>query len=155
MSNKSDRITAFWNNFLAEAKLDSDTTYHDAFYFGANKELANDLLDLVLSGAKTATTSAVPCYEAEGEVMPQVGDYSIVTDWDGEPRCVIRTTMTTILPFNEMTYDICKREGEDECLETWVEGHRRFLSQDAQACGYVYSEDMPVLFEDFEVVYKK
>lgn len=155
MIKNSEKVTAFWNAFLSEAQLDANTTYHEAFYFGADKELANSLLALVLSGVKTATTSAVPCYEAEGEPMPQPGDYSIVTDWDGTPYCVIRTTQTTILPFNEMTYDICKREGEDTCLETWIEGHRRFLSQDAKMCGYVFSEDMPVLFEDFEVVYKK
>ena len=85
--------------------------------------------------------------------MPRVGDFSTVTDWDGAPHCVIQTTAVTVLPFNEMTFDICKREGEDECLETWVSGHRRFFEEESVAMGYVFTEDIPVVFEDFEVVY--
>ena len=44
--------------------------------------------------------------------------------------------------------------GEDECLETWQEAHRRFFTQDGDEMGYAFTEDMPVLFEDFEVVYQ-
>lgn len=148
-------IKSFWQEFLAEESLNPSIRYYDAFYFGGNEALADELLALVLEGKKTATTSAVLSYEAEGLPMPKVGDYSVVTNWAGEPYCVIQTTAVMVLPFNEMTFEICKREGEDECLETWVEGHRRFLSQDARDNGYAFSEDMPVVFEDFDVVYKK
>jgi len=78
-----------------------------------------------------------------------------ITDWDGMPHCVIRITAVTILPFNEVTFDIAKREGEDECLETWQEGHRRFFKEDGEIEGYEFSEDMPVVFQDFEAVYTK
>lgn len=149
-----NEVEEFWKRFLSEKQLNQNTKYLEAFHFEATKEGANSLLDLVLSGQKRATASSVPAWIIEGR-KPKVGDYSIVTDWDGRPRCVIRTVQTTELPFCEMTYDICKREGEDECLETWQQNHRTFFAADAKELGYEFNEDMMVLFEDFEVVYSE
>lgn len=147
-------VEAFWKQFLEDTGRDPETKYYDSFHFCLDEKWANELLHLVLIGQKRATSSSVPVYEAEGERLPEVGDMSVVTDWDGNPHCVIRTTGVTILPFREMTYDICKREGEDECLETWREGHIRFFTEDCAQAGVTFTEDMPVLFEDFEVIYK-
>lgn len=49
--------------------------------------------------------------------MHKVGDYTIVTDFLNIPKCIIQTTKITIIPFKEMTYEICQREGENENLE--------------------------------------
>ena len=146
-------VAEFWRRFLAETGRDGATEYMDCYNFCATEELANELLSLVLSGQKCATSSAVAAYEAEGERLPQVGDLCIVTDWDGKPGCVIETTAVTVLPFCEMTFEICSREGEDETLESWQEGHRRFFAEDARALGYEFSEEMAIVFEDFKVVY--
>lgn len=62
------------------------------------KKWANELLRLVLIGKKRATASSLLKYELDGQPIPRVGDLSIVTDWEGIPRCVIETTeVTTIL----------------------------------------------------------
>jgi len=146
-------IDAFWQEFLACANLDSNTQYYDCSHFHYTEEWANKLLQLVLLGQKTATTSSLLAYEHEGSEIPKAGNYSIVTDWDGTPHCVIKTTSVTILSFNEMTFDICKREGEDECLETWRDGHRDAFTEEGRELGYEFTEDMLVVFEDFEVVF--
>ena len=148
-----DKLTAFWNRFLESKNLPKDTTYATSFYFGAGEEMAKELLDLVLQGKKRATTSALPSFEAEGEKVPEVGDYIILTEFDGTPRCVAQDVAVLIKPFCEMTFDIVKREGEDECLETWQENHRKFFGMDAEALGYTFNENTLVVFEDFEVVY--
>jgi len=110
---------------------------------------------MVLSGQKRATASSLFSCENEIGNIPQAGDYSIVTDWDGIPRCVIQTTAVCILPFNEMTFEICQREGEDDSLESWQEGHRGFFNAEGEKLGYVFCETMPVVFEDFRVVFVK
>lgn len=143
----------FWQEFLLVNHKDSSTKYIDCFHFELSEKGANELLALVLSGTKQATASSLLAYEIEGIRIPQIGDYSIVTDWEGNPRCVIKTTAVTILPFNEITFDICKREGEDDTLESWQKGHRRFFTEDGKELGYEFSENMPVIFEDFKVVF--
>jgi uncharacterized protein YhfF len=147
-------VNEFWQEFLTSVNLDSETKYIECFHFDLTEEWANKLLALVLDGTKRATVSSLHYFEMTAGRLPQVGDYSIVTDWNGNPRCVIETTAVTVLPFNEMTFDICKREGEDDTLESWQEGHRHFFAEDGKAAGYEFSETMPVVFEDFEVVFK-
>ena len=53
------------------------------------------------------------------------------------------------------TYDIVKREGEDDNLESWRQGHIRFFTAEGKDLGYTFGEDMLVVFEDFEVVYQE
>lgn len=59
------------------------------------------------------------------------------------------------LPFKDMTFDMCKREGEDECLETWVDGHTKFFTNEGKELGYEFIPDMPIIFEDFKVIYSE
>lgn len=147
-------IDLFWRIFLEETGRDANTQYLECFHFDLNERSANELLALVLEGKKRATASSLYAFEAEGCEMPKPGSLSIVTDWDGEPHCVIETTAVTVLPFREITFSLCSREGEDDSLESWRRGHRRFFTEDGKALGYAFSEDMPVVFEDFEVVYR-
>lgn len=148
-------VEAFWEDFIKHTHKDRSVQYLESFYFDISKESANNLLDLVLKGKKQATASSLLVYETTDSKLPQIGDFSIVTNWDGDPQCVIETIAVTIIPFHEITYDICKREGEDECLETWQTGHRKFFETEGNSFGYTFTEDMPVVFEDFKVVYTK
>lgn len=147
-------VEAFWNSFLKETGRDNDTTYIDCFHFELTEQLANELLHLVLIGQKQATASSLWGYEIEGDKIPEVGDLYIITNWDGEPKCVIETTNVTILPYKDVTYDICKREGEDDSLESWRWGHEAFFRSEGEELGYNFTEEMPVIFEDFHVIYK-
>ena len=146
-------VNEFWQEFLIFTNLDNETKYIECFHFELNEELADKLLELVLLGIKKATASSLWSYEINNENIPKTGDYSIVTDWKGNPRCVIKTTTVTILPFNEITFDICKREGEDENLDSWQRGHKQFFTEEGKILGYEFCENMPVVFEDFEVVF--
>lgn len=148
-------INQFWHNFLIETEQDLNLLYIEAFHFELTETLANNLLALVLRGKKQATASSLLAYTKQNSRIPTVGDYYIVTDWNGLPHCVIQTTAVTILPFEAITYDICKREGEDDNLESWQSGHRMFFINEGKVLGYQFSEDMPVVFEDFKVVYRR
>ena len=150
-----NKIDLFWSRFLEEKGYDDSKKYLEAFHFELTEDLANELLSLVLEGKKKATSSSFKAYEKEGNNLPKIGDLSIVTDWDGNPRCIIETKNITIIPFKDITYDICSREGEDDSLESWREGHIRFFSNEGKEIGYEFTEDMLVVFEDFEVIYQE
>lgn len=42
-----------------------------------------------------------------------------MTSFDEKPFTVMKTTKISIVPFKNLTFDIVKREGEDETLEIW------------------------------------
>lgn len=154
-ANPMDKIQQFWNGFLKGTGRDPATPYYEAFHFELTERLANELLGLVLSGEKKATASSLKSFEIEGSPLPKPGDLSIVTDYHGNPRCVIETTAVTLIPFKDMTYDICKREGEDNTLESWRRGHQRFYEEEGKTLGYTFTEALLIVFEDFEMIYPK
>lgn len=151
----STTLNKFWENFVLKTNRDKDTRYIECFHFELTENLANELLRLVLIGEKQATSSSLLAYQIEGDRIPQVGDLSIVTDWQGTPKCVIETTNVMVTPFKDITFDICKREGEDDNLESWRKGHISFFSSEGAKLGYTFTEDMPVIFEDFKMVYSQ
>lgn len=67
---------------------------------------------------------------------------------------VAAAILTESIPFSDITYDICKREGQDATLESWVEGHAHFFKEDGKQLGYKFSYDVHMVFEDFKVVYQ-
>ena len=150
----NETLKSYWEGFLTETNLDKNTKCFEAFYFGYNEHTATELLKLVLEGTKTATTSCVYQYDLTNSPYPQVGNFSIVTDYFGNPKCIIETKNVLKIKFNEVTYDICKREGEDDTLESWQENHIKFFTEVGKDLGFEFAFDMYVLFEDFEVVYK-
>jgi uncharacterized protein YhfF len=80
--------------------------YPDAarWAFGDGPELANELLQLVVSGDKTATCGSYASYRQEQS--PLLGDYSVILDARGEPACVIRTLSLRLIRY-------CDRQRRD------------------------------------------
>ena len=147
-------IEAYWGNFLA-----ANPSYQGKPYiaesFGDNPALADELGNLVLSGLKSATCSAVWNYEAEGEPIPQVGTLWLVLSGRNEPMCVVETIEVTFRKYNEVDADFARAEGEDDLsLESWRAGHKRFFTRTLAPIGKEFSEDMPLICERFRVIYK-
>ncbi len=124
----------------------------EKWHFELTEDACNSLLDLVLKGQKRATSSSLAAFELGDETMPKEGELSVITDCDGNPRCVVRTKKLHILPYEEITYDLAKLEGEDETLDSWKRSHERFFTREGEMLGYHFSPQMPVVFEEFEVV---
>lgn len=128
-----------------------DISNLEKWHFEITEEPSNFLLGLVLEGKKRATASSLWAYQIE-DVVPMAGEMSVITYWDGTPACVVKTTNVRIIPFGEITYDIAKLEGEDDNIESWRRKHKRFFEEEGKQVGYEFSEDMMVVFEEFEVV---
>lgn len=148
-----NKIEKYWNDFINYSTIDSTKEYADVFYFGSHESSANQLLNLVLSGKKTATCSSLEAYKIQGEPLPKLEDYCIITNWQGEPKGIIKTINIEKMKFEDMTFDICKREGEDKTLESWQNNHIYFFKAEGEQLGYEFSWDMEIIFEDFELVY--
>lgn len=126
---------------------------YEAWCFGDDPD---GLASLVLAGRKTATASAFPIYAAEGEALPQAGEYSVILDSRGNAVCVIRTTRVYVTPFHAVPASHAAREGEgDLSLAFWRRTHRAFFQKDMEQAGLQFDEQMPVVCEEFEKVYPK
>jgi uncharacterized protein YhfF len=124
------------------------------WFFGDSAELADELLDLVLHGPKRATAAAVAEFELEGEPLPQVGDLSVVTDFHGRPRALLRTTDARVGPLSSVDAAFAWDEGEgDRTRDGWLRDHTGYFERALPALGLVFDPDMPTVFERFELAY--
>lgn len=152
-------LVQYWEAVRAKAKVSrthvvtgagsEGTVPPPAFAFGDTPELADELLELVLAGRKTATSTAVA--EVGDGPAPRVGDLWIVLDGRGHPRALLRTTRVTEAAFRDVTPAHAAAEGEgDGSLEHWRAEHerywRRVLGDDA------FSPELGVLCETFQLI---
>lgn len=140
-----------WAEYSQHAK---DTAVYDAWCFGGTPELADKLAALVASGEKTATSSAYPLYAYENEPLPQPDIYSVVLDSKEQAVCIIKTVKVTVVPFDKVTahHAFCEGEG-DKSLAYWQKVHKSFFTVEMELIGKTFDETMPVVCEEFEVVY--
>jgi uncharacterized protein YhfF len=147
-------LQSFWRLFASTVQRPVDEYFYEAFYFGDSEALANELAALVLQGKKRATAGSVWSAEAQGKRLPRPGDLSIVTNWSGEPLCVIETEAVALIPFNEVQADFAAAEGEgDGTLQFWREAHRSYFSRECVAAGREFNENMLVACERFKVLF--
>ncbi|MEL6309276.1 MAG: ASCH domain-containing protein [Chloroflexota bacterium] len=154
----NDAIPAFWQGYLDT--LPADHPHQQASYtawgFGDSPQMADELGKLVVEGRKTATASALHAYQNTDEPAPEPGDISIILDGTETPMCIIQTTDIVIRPFNEVTADFARAEGEgDLSLDYWREAHTAFFTREAEQLNLTFSETMSVVCETFKVIYTR
>jgi uncharacterized protein YhfF len=121
--------------------------------FGDGPEMSAELLDLVLQGRKTATADLLWHYEDAGEPPPRPGQLSVVTTWDGEPRALIETTAAPVVPYDRVTAEFARAEGEgDLSLEHWRRVHWDYYTRQLAGTPREPTPDMPVVCERFRLL---
>lgn len=148
-------VKAMWAALeVAHPDVFAAATVRDAWHFCDNEADANELAELVLAGTKRATAGLLWAYEQDGDPIPLVGDLSLITDWDGRARCVIRTTSVEVIPFGDVSAEFAAIEGEgDGSLEFWREAHTAAFGRELAAAGLTLEPDMLVVCQVFDVVF--
>ncbi|MGP8306160.1 ASCH domain-containing protein [Vibrio sp. YIC-376] len=125
-----------------------------ADYYCADEYNADVCAELVRTGQKTASCSLELWYSEQGEVMPKVGHLQVVTNWAGEPICVIEITDVCTCPYDEVGEDFARAEGEgDRTLQWWREAHTKFFQSECDELGIDWHEQRLLVLERFKVVY--
>ena len=152
----SKQVEEFWRNYCEGNPQVEVNTPFQVWYFGNTSEMARELTALVLEGKKKATASLVWECEIKPEDAPITGGYSVVTDYEGVPKCVIRTTEVRVLPFSEVGAEFAFDEGEgDQSLEYWREVHWDYFSERCAEMGKEPGMEMLINCERFELLYPK
>ncbi|MGH3459665.1 ASCH domain-containing protein [Aeromicrobium sp.] len=125
--------------------------------FGDSAAMADELLELVLTGPKRATAGPLAAYEFDGESIPVAGSHWVATDGSGAERVVLRTVEVWVGPLDSVDDAFAYDEGEgDRTREYWLDVHRRFFSGQAEQRGIPTPDgpdSMACVFERFEVVW--
>lgn len=150
-----DVVDAFWQRAISAGAVPVDTPIPALVEpFGDSVELADELIALVVDGPKRATAGSYDEYLAEGSPVPTVGTLSVATDGSGRPRAVMRTTDVRIGPLSSVDDQFAWDEGEgDRTRAWWLAAHEGFFRRVLPELGLTYTDDMPTVFERFDVIY--
>ena len=145
----------FWRAFCAENPEVSPDEPYEVWHFHHRREPSKKLAELVLSGKKRATASLMED-ESDTGAGGIVGGYSVVTDFDGNPQCVVQTTEARRLPFGEVDAEFAFDEGEgDQTLEYWRRAHRKFFIECCGELNIEFDESIMVSCKRFKVLFPK
>ncbi len=147
-------IDLYWQKFKNESRVFDDPKYAGELSFHAHGITEPELLVLIMTGKKTAEMSAYASYSIDSEPLPVSGEIYIVTDHNENPCCIIEVTAVSILPYNEVTWPMAQKEGEDENFAQWHDRHNDLFNEDAKIMGYEFTPDINVIFQQFRVIYR-
>ena len=121
---------------MADYDIDDLFSWH----YGETEDEANQIASEIMDGKRTAiiqvfiddspevintndyTNEELQELLAEHRDMyPKAGDINILTDWDGNPQCVIRTTGFGLMHFGDIPLEVAELERGDTDLEVWQE----------------------------------
>ena len=148
----SKEVLDFWEKVKLETGITGDFT--DAWGFGDNPELMDELLGYVLNGIKQTSTSLHIESELEGWPMEHEGEYNIILDGRNMPAPVIKTMSVRRVKYRDVDADHAYWEGEgDRTLETYFLEHDKYYLRRGEALGFEFNKDMLVDLNRFELVY--
>lgn len=143
----------FWGAFLEQTGRPETTVMTDVTYFGGSEEESVTVLEQLLSGEKTAVGHCIPAYLAAKRRMPRIGDYTMVTDFYGNPCCILLTSDVTIAPMPEIPENLRRRECPELTPEQWLTRKQKESRDLAGRLKFHYNEEIPLLMETVEMVF--
>ncbi|WP_418500225.1 ASCH domain-containing protein [Flagellimonas sp.] len=154
MENASARN--LWGDFL-DAHLEfASEDAPKVIHFCDNEKDADTCVDLVCKEIKRATSHSLKGIQLRSEKLPKIGDFYVVTDWNGNAKCIIRTTSVKLVPYFAIREEHARLEGEgDKSLSHWKKIHWDHYTRELAKFGTQPTESMIVVFETFEMLYKK
>lgn len=150
----NDKEQKFWNSYLLSHKSDFNPRSSVRASMSGDKNIADELLGLYLSGKKTAGSSLLKDYEASDDELPQIGDFWIILDSKSEPRCIVKTINIEIYPFDKVSKEVAMAEGEgDLSIEYWKQAHNYFFTPFLEGLKIKDLNKEKVVTEFFQLVF--
>lgn len=144
----------FWQAFLEETGTAENSYCNRCTYFGESEEEAVSVMEQLLRGEKRAISHCVPYYIVTRTAMPKVGDYTMVTDFYGNPGCILKCTGVVIDPIGSIPTEVAEQEGLGD-LEAWQAEKRREFKALSEKSRFHYNDELPILMELVELIYPK
>jgi uncharacterized protein YhfF len=118
--------------------------------FGSPGPLRDRLVDAVLSGVKTATSSLLADWDRDGQQPPAAGELQTVIDSAGIPVAIIEILASEMVALGEVDDHVARAEGESyQTAAGWRCEHERFWREEVFPN---WKGDIPVLDDSTPVV---
>tara|TARA_R110000796_G_scaffold37722_3_gene95121 strand:- start:76799 stop:77260 length:462 start_codon:yes stop_codon:yes gene_type:complete len=152
MDNASARN--MWGDYLDKHLEDAFVDAPKVIRFYDNEKDANESVDLIIKDVKKAASHSLLGLQSRKEALPKIGDFLVITNWEGKAKCIVKTTAVKLKPFFSIDEEYAKKEGEgDKSLAHWKKKHWEYYSRELAEFNRLPRESMIVVCQEFEKVY--
>ena len=151
MLPKTDLTEAFWQTFANSAG--AQNVDNVVVTLGDSSSMAAHLAELVVRVTKRVTCSLVRDCLQSPENFPKVDGFVVVLDGNDQPRRIWRTTEVEVKPLIAVDDQFALDKGQgNRSRAWWLDAHRNHFGQQAVRYGFEMRDEIPCVFERFEVV---
>jgi uncharacterized protein YhfF len=119
---------------------------------GRTADLCERLTGFIIGRQKTGVFSQPEDFE-DGR-LPRAGEYAVLVDFSGEPRCLIRYDDCVVLPFSAVGPEhLAVETAALRDVAAWRKLHRDYWAPVFAARGAAFADDLPIVFQRFTVLY--
>jgi uncharacterized protein YhfF len=152
MDNASARN--MWGDYL-DTHLQYAFVHEPRVLYLSDDEASCDLqLKQVLAGDKRAISHSLLGLQMRKEALPKIGDFSVITAWNGKAHCIVRTVAVRLKPFFSIRPSYVKLDGNGS-LEKWKQDQWQRYLRELAPYGRVPRDSMIVVCEVFEKVFER
>ncbi|MUH37263.1 ASCH domain-containing protein [Zobellia amurskyensis] len=154
MENASARN--LWGDYLDKHLEHAFADTPKVVHFCNNELDANECAALVKKGIKRATSPSLLGLQHLKQPLPKIGDFMIVTNWEGEAQCIVRTTAVKLKPYFSIDEAHARLEGEgDKSLAYWKKVYWDYYTKELTAFNRKPNESMIIVCQEFEKVFER
>lgn len=157
MKPLTPREQEYWQAYLESLPADRRPAadVHVEAGFAGNAAITDELLQLYLSGRKTAGSGLVEDFTSAGDPLPQPGNHWLYLDGQSRPRAILRTEKVVVHKFKDVPPEIAVAEGEgDLSLAYWRRVHAELYAPHLAAWGVADLNEAHVVTEFFTLVHR-
>lgn len=147
-------IFEYWKNYLQSNNLKEDEVGFSGEFSFEPTIIGEQQLFLLLNGKKTAIFSTFDSYAINMEPLPLSGEILIVENKDGEPKGIIEITDVNIRPFNDITWEIARKDGESSDFEDWKERNTEIFEDEGALCGFEFTPSSKIVVQQFKLIWR-
>jgi uncharacterized protein YhfF len=119
---------------------------------GRTANLCERLTGYILAREKTGVFSQPEDFP-DGR-LPKAGDCAVLVNFKDEPRCLIRYDECTVLPFSAVGPEhVAVETAALRDVAAWRRLHRDYWEPVFAARGEAFTDDLPMVFQRFTVLY--
>ena len=147
-------LDEYWANFLKNTNRDLEDKCSGDLCFEGKGFVQSQINSIVLAGQKQAFFTTLVTFTIDDEPLPISGELYILVDNQNKPLCVLEIESVNIIPFNEVTFEMVKKEGECATMGEWKEKMQEYIEDEAHVLGFEYAPDIKLVYQTFKVIYK-
>ncbi len=147
-------VTTIWTDYCSSTIKDHIPAIPRTLRLGENEIEANHNALQIKTGKKMASAPALLTLQFRNEPLPKVNELFIVTDWNGQAQCIVKTTKMRLKPFFSIESSHVEKHGEpEEGIEQWKKRHWKVYESQLQEYKRLPRESMIVVCHEFEKVF--